>query len=121
MTRKITCIECPQGCVLSVDIESCKVIRVDGSKCPKGEKYALSEVENPVRVLTSTILTIGLPLKMVPVRTDHPIPKSDLKNAMEEIKKIRLNRPVQAGTVIVKNILGLEANLITTRDCNGQV
>lgn len=115
MIKKITCIECPKGCVLSVDVENCRVIRVSGNECPKGEKYARSEVENPMRILTSVVLAEGFSLKMVPVRTDKAIPKPKILEAMYEIKKIRILRPVQMGDIISENFLGLGVNLIATR------
>lgn len=116
MIKHITCIECPVGCGLEVDIENCRVIKVSGSKCPKGEPYAVSEVENPLRMLTSTVLSHNLPMKMVPVRTDKPIPKSRILEAMAEVKKLRIDKPLRVGETIVANFLGLGANLIATRD-----
>ena len=118
MTRKIRCIECPKGCSLSVNIEDGKVVMVSGNECPKGKKHAISEVENPVRILTSSVASQGLALKMIPVRTDRPVPKAALQRAMEEIKRIRINQPVRVGTVIVENFLNLGINLIATRDCD---
>ena len=117
MIKNLTCIECPQGCALAVDIENCRVIKVSGEKCPKGKDYAVSEVENPVRVLTATVLTQGLALKMVPVRTDKPIPQARILEAAGEIRKIKLSHPVRLGEVIVPDFLGLGVNLIATRDC----
>jgi CxxC motif-containing protein len=99
-----------------VDIENCRVIKVSGNKCPKGEGYAASEIENPLRILTSAVLSEDLLLKMIPVRTDKPIPKSRILDAMAEIKKLRVSRPLRVGEVIVNNFLGLGANLIATRD-----
>ena len=116
MNKKITCIECPQGCALSVDIENCKVVSVEGNKCPKGIVYAKTEVENPVRILTTTVLTDGLEMKTIPVRTDKPIPKTELFKAMDEIRKLRVKEPVKTGDVIVSNFLNLKVNLIATRD-----
>lgn len=116
MIKKITCIECPKGCTLSVDIENCRVVKLSGNECPKGEKYAISEIESPLRVLTSSVLAEGLALKMVPVRTDKPIPKLKLMEAMREIKKIRVSRPLNAGEVIAENFLKLGVNLISTRN-----
>ena len=75
MTKDLICIECPRSCVLKVCVESCRVVRVSGEKCPKGKDYAVSEVENPRRIFTSTVSSSGLVLKMIPVRTDKPIPK----------------------------------------------
>ncbi|MFA5085811.1 MAG: DUF1667 domain-containing protein, partial [Candidatus Omnitrophota bacterium] len=98
MIKKLTCIECPKGCALSINIEGCRVVEVSGNECPKGEKYAIQEIENPIRILTSAVLAEGLSLKMVPVRTDKPIPKNRLAEAMEEVKKIRLKNPVKSGS-----------------------
>lgn len=116
MIKKMICIECPKGCVLEADIDS-KPVGVTGNLCLKGEKYAISEIENPMRVLTSSVLTKGMSLKMVPVRTDRPIPKKDLLKAMEEIKSIRLKKSVAVGDVVMKNLLGSGVNLVATREC----
>lgn len=115
MIKNLTCIECPKSCALTVDIENCRVVKVEGGKCPKGEEYAVSEMENPMRVLTSTVLGEGLSLKMIPVRTDRPMPKAKLLEAMAEIKKIIVEKPVKAGDAIVSNFLGRGVNLIATR------
>ena len=53
---------------------------------------------------------------MIPVRTDQPIPKGKLCDAMAEIKKMKLKKPVHAGESIMVNFLGLEVNLIATRE-----
>ena|SRR3990167_3098084 len=117
MIKNLTCIECPRSCVLAVDIESCRVVKVTGEKCPKGKDYAVSEVENPRRVLTSTVSARSLSLKMIPVRTDKPIPKDKILEAAKEIRKIELDRPVKMGEVIARNLSGLGVDLIATRDC----
>lgn len=116
MTKELICIECPKGCALSVDIENCRVVKVSGSECPKGEEYAVSEIEDPKRILTSTVLTQGLPLKMLPVRTDRPVPKSRIFEAMKEIRKIKINKAVNAGDIVLENLLEIGINLIATRD-----
>lgn len=116
MIKNITCIECPQGCQLEVDIENGYVVKVTGQKCKKGEGYARQEIENPMRVLTSVVLTQGLEMKMVPVKTSQAIPKAKLLPAMEAVKIIRLKNPVKVGAVIEKNLLGLGVDLISTRD-----
>ena len=116
MIKKITCIACPQGCLLSVSIRDGYVIKIEGNKCPKGLDYARDEIEAPLRVLTTTVLAEGLELKMIPARTSMPIPKNKIFQAMEEIKKIIVRRPVKAGDVIIWNLLGTKADLIATRD-----
>lgn len=101
-----------------MDIENCRVIDVKGNQCPKGKTYASSEIENPLRTLTAVVLSVGLSMKMIPVRTDRPIPKVKLAEAMKEIKDIRVSRPMQIGEAIVEDFLGLGVDLITTRDIN---
>ena len=117
MIKTITCIECPQGCALRVDIENCRAVKVQGNQCLKGEAYAYVEIENPLRILTSTVLAKGVSLRLVPVRTDKPIPRAKTFEAMEEIKRIRIEKPLKAGEIIASNFLGLGVNLIATRDC----
>ena len=115
MTKKMVCIECPKSCVLSVDIENCKVTKVTGAKCPRGVKYAMAEAESPARLFTATAIAEGLDLKLVPVRTNKPIPKKDIFRAVEEIKKLRIRTPLKAGDAIVENFLGLGVKLLATR------
>jgi len=115
MKKTITCIECPVGCTLELDIENRRVVKVSGNKCPKGHDYAIEEIECPKRVLTSTVLTENLPIILLPVRTDKAIPKAKLMDAMRELKSVRVKKRVRAGDVIVKNFMNLEANLIATR------
>jgi CxxC motif-containing protein len=116
MEKQLICIECPIGCNLTVDYEGCKVTKVSGNNCPKAEQYAMAEIENPSRILTSSVLCDGLDLKMLPVRTDKPIPKNKMLDAMQEIKRIRVSNQVSTGAVIKENFLGLGVNLVACRD-----
>ena len=116
MIKKLTCIECPKSCALTVDIENCRVIKVEGNKCPKGEAYARLEVENPLRILTGTVLGKGLSLKMIPVRTDKPIPKARIPEAAAALKNIVVRAPLGAGGIVAPDFLGLGADLIATRE-----
>ncbi|MBU4149888.1 MAG: DUF1667 domain-containing protein [Candidatus Omnitrophica bacterium] len=117
MKKKLICIECPKGCSLDVDIENCRVVKVTGAQCPKGEKYAISEIEDPMRILTATILTKGFPLKLLPVRTDQPIPKARIADAMKAIRKLRVTKRVKTGEVIARDFLGIPGvSVLATRD-----
>lgn len=115
MIKKLICVECPRSCALSADIENCRVKKVIGNECPKGEKYAISETENPQRILTATVLTEGISLKMMPVRTDKPIPKQKILEAAKEIRKITVKQPLKPGDIVINNFLNLGVNLIATR------
>ena len=118
MIKELTCIECPKGCRISVDIRDDKISSITGFQCPKGEAYAREEVENPMRILTATVLAKGLQLKLVPVRTDKPIPKSKLFEAMERIHSVKVERPLKTGEVIEKDFVVKGVNLVSTRETN---
>jgi len=115
MVKNMICIECPKSCALAVDIENGRVIKVQGAKCPKGPAYAALEVQDPVRTLTATVLLEGGPLKLIPVRTNKPIPKKYILKAMEEIKAVKAKSPVKAGDVIIDDLLGLGVKVVATR------
>ncbi len=115
MKRKMTCIECPQGCSLEIEADGSRVISVSGHKCKRGDKYARQEVEAPMRTLTTSVLTRGLELKMLPVRTSKPIPKDKLFEAMEAVKRIAVTSPVKAGSVIATDLIGLGVDLVACR------
>ena len=117
MKKDLICVECPNGCQLTADIgDNNEVVFVNGNKCPRGKEYAVSEVMDPRRILTSSVLCLGLDIKMLPVRTDKPIPKAKLLPAMCELKKIRVSGRVKAGDIIVRDFMGLGVDLIATRD-----
>jgi CxxC motif-containing protein len=119
-TKNIICIECPKSCNLSIDWEGCRAVVVRGAKCPKGTLYGITEIESPVRVLTSSVLAEGLNIKMIPVRTNKPIPKIDIPRAMEEIKRLRVTKPVRVGEPIVMDFLGMGVKIIVTREASLQ-
>ena len=121
MITKMTCIECPQSCALTVDGENCRFISVSGNQCPKGEAYAKTEIENPLRILTGVVVTRGLALKMIPVRTDKPIPKAKIIEAAAQLRKMRMEKSPRIGDIIVSDFMGLKVNLIATRDVDGEV
>ena len=68
-----------------------------------------------MRILTAAVVAKGLELKMIPVRTDKPIPKSRMMEAMAEIKKVRITSPVSLGEPVIENFLGTGVNLVATR------
>ena len=77
MKRELTCIICPRGCTLSVEIEDEKVT-VSGNACPKGEQYGIDECINPVRTVTSILRISNRNDTMVSVKTSTPVKKEDI-------------------------------------------
>lgn len=107
--KTLTCIVCPKGCTLNVDVGKGEVT---GNGCTRGKDYALAEVTNPTRVLTTTVAIENALHPRLPVKTSHPIPKGMLTEAMALIDTVRVSSPVHLGDVIVPNLLGTGADLI---------
>ncbi len=102
MEKKLTCVECPKGCEIIVTLDGDKILAVTGNECPRGKKYAESEVVCPVRVLTSTVKCSSG--EMVSVKTDKPIKKSEMFALMNKINGITVEPPVKIGQIILKDI-----------------
>lgn len=107
----LTCIECPIGCEIEVELENGKPVSVSGNSCPRGKLYAENEVVCPMRVVTSTVKAENGVL--VPVKTDKPVKKSEIFTVMKKINAVRCILPVRIGDVLLANIEG-DANLIAT-------
>ncbi len=114
MTRELTCIVCPKGCQLKVTLEGKKVLSVTGHTCKRGEAYANAECTAPMRTLTTTAAVEGG--GVVPVKTDKTVPKEMLFECMKAINAIRVPADAKLGDVVIENILGTGANVITTRN-----
>ncbi len=113
---EMTCIVCPIGCHLKVEVdENGKFISVTGNRCPRGAEYAKQEVTDPRRVLPTSVKVIGGELPLVSVRTEKPIPKKLIFEAMKVIKSIQVEAPVKRGQIILENLLNTGVNLIATR------
>ena len=115
MIRELTCIVCPKGCQLKVTLDDDKkVVSVEGATCKRGVEYANNECTNPMRTVTSTAAVAGG--GVVPVKTDNTIPKSLVFDCMKEINKAVVAADAPIGTIVIENVLGTGANVITTRN-----
>lgn len=115
--KTIRCIVCPTGCEIQVR-EINGEITYEGYTCNRGLEYAKDEFLAPKRILTTTMLVENGLLPLIPVRTNKPIPKQKLKEVLREIVKITLKAPIKMGDVLVENVLGLDANIIASRNLN---
>lgn len=112
MKRNLTCIVCPIGCSLEVELKDGQVTSVKGNTCPRGEKYAISEVTNPERMVTTTIkCDNGM---VLPVKTDRPIPKDKVFGCMKIINSHICKLPVKIKDIIIEDVFG--ANIIATKN-----
>lgn len=110
--KNLTCIVCPMGCPLKVELEDGKVLSVSGNTCKRGEHYAVSECTAPKRVLTTTVRVRGGSLPLVSVKTADAIPKELLFDAMKALNAVTVKAPVKIGGVVLKNICGTGVDVV---------
>jgi len=111
---KLVCIECPLGCEMEAE-EIDEEIKVSGNRCPRGEKYAIQEMRDPRRVLTTTVFIEGGIYPLLPVRSDGKIPKGMVKECVKELAKIKVKAPVRMGEVIAKDVCNTGVDIIASR------
>ena len=110
MQRELTCIVCPMGCSLVVELEDGKVKSVSGNTCKRGEEYANNECTNPMRTVTTTVkCDDGTPL---PVKTEKPIPKEKIFECMKIINNSTAHLPISVGDVIIEDVFVI--NVVAT-------
>ena len=115
MVRELTCIVCPKGCQLKVELDdNKKVVSVEGYTCKRGLEYAENEFTYPMRTLTTTAPIEGG--GVVPVKTDKSIPKNLLFECMKVINLSRVPKDAKAGYIVIENVLGTGASVVTTRN-----
>lgn len=114
--RNLTCIGCPLGCALTVEMENGEVLSVSGNTCKRGDDYARKEVTHPTRIVTSTVAVTGGDLAMVSVKTQNDIPKEKIMDIMKSIEDVKVEAPVHIGDVIVANAADTGVNIIATKD-----
>ena len=113
MKRELTCIICPRGCSLAVNIDAEKTC-VSGNNCPKGEKYGIEECTHPTRTVTSIVRVENRRNTMVSVKTASPVPKEKIFDVMEIIRKTSVKAPIKIGDTVFTNICGTD--IIATKD-----
>lgn len=114
--RNLTCINCPMGCALTVEMNGNEVVNITGNTCKRGEVYAQKEVSNPTRIVTSTVRVNGGKSDMVSVKTREDIPKGKIFECVRALKNVQVQAPICIGDVIVSNIADTGIDVIATKN-----
>jgi CxxC motif-containing protein len=117
VNKTITCISCPKGCRIEVQIVDGILKEIKNYQCKRGFSYAQTEVMDPKRVLTTTVKVEGGGMRVLPVRTKGPIPKKMLRKAMWQLKDVIIKPPVKTGDVVLKNVADSGVDVIATGNC----
>ncbi|SDO95462.1 DUF1667 domain-containing protein [Clostridium gasigenes] len=113
--KKIICIVCPNGCELYVKKLGEELI-ITGNKCSRGKDFAINEMIDPKRSISSTVKTIFENMPRLPVRTDTEISKERIIDLMKVLSNVLIDKPIRVNDVIVENVLDSGVNVISTSD-----
>jgi len=113
--KHFVCVVCPIGCEIDVVHDGSKIISMEGSKCEKSEEFVSQELIEPMRILTTTVRIQGSKWPVIPVRTDKAVPKRLFPRIMRQLRRIRLQAPVDILDVVARDVLHTGADIIATR------
>lgn len=123
--RNLICIRCPRGCDIQTSLDGHGAITsVTGNFCKLGDDYSRSEMSDPRRTVTSTVrvknsataaIATSAIAALLPVWTNKPVPKDRIFELMELIGKVEIEAPVASGQVILKNIFGMDIDVIASK------
>lgn len=114
--RTLTCIGCPMGCALTVELENGQAVKISGSTCRRGDDYARKEVANPTRIVTSTVRVTGGTGETVSVKTRTDIPKDRVSACVAALRGLTVQAPVHIGDVIFENVADTGVDMVATRE-----
>ena len=114
--KTLTCINCPLGCAINVEMNGDEVMNVTGNTCNRGDAYARKEMTNPTRIVTSTVKVTGGKSDTVSVKTKEDIPKGKIFECIRELKNVTIQAPVRIGDVIAANIADTGVDIVATKN-----
>lgn len=112
---EIICVTCPKGCTLRVKHEGKKVLEVLNG-CKRGYEYAVCELNDPRRMVASTVKVKGGLHPLVPVYTRKAFPKPLIPQLARELRKIEVPAPVAINQVVLADALGTGIDIVASRD-----
>lgn len=114
--KQMICINCPMGCEMTVTLKDGKFESVHGNTCLRGEEYAVSETQNPVRTVTTVVKVYRGDLPFLSVKTQKPVPKNKIFEIMKQLKKVSVQAPIKIGDIILENASGTGINVVATNN-----
>jgi CxxC motif-containing protein len=115
MVKEIICIQCPLACRVKLTVDdTVNITEIADYQCKVGKEYAEQEYKAPKRVLTATVKTENSDRRLMPVRSNKPVPKEKLGDCMSVLAGIKVSPTQNIGDVVVNDILGTGADIICT-------
>lgn len=108
----VICPLCPNGCevILSEDGTA------SGNSCPRGADFARQESETPMRMLTTTVRVVGGTSPVVPIRSDRPVRKDELRKMIQQLHKQSFHASDLSGAVLPSEMGMDQAKIILERE-----
>jgi CxxC motif-containing protein len=112
--KKFICIRCPKGCEISTTLDGYTIKTIKGNVCKLGVDYVLHEIEDPRRIITTTVKVKNGNHSLVPVWTTDGIPKNKIFDLMSVLRNIELEAPVELNTLVLKNVFETGIDIVTS-------
>lgn len=113
--REIICVACPKGCRLETRRENGEIL-VSNEGCKRGREYAVNEINDPRRMVASSVSVSGGLHPLVPVYTSQPFPKGRIFELLSILREIKLEAPVRINQVVLADALGTGIDVLASRD-----
>lgn len=113
--KSFVCIHCPLGCQVEVSCDSSgKIEDVSGFSCIRGKEYALGELKDPRRVVT-TLTNVQGSLEPLSVKTAGSVPKNLIDDVLREIHALQLSTPITRGDILINDVCGTGVSVVATK------
>ena len=114
-TQTFLCVSCPVGCSLTVEEEGGALVALSGEGCPRGRRYAETELKDPRRTFAGTVAVSGGTLPVCPVRSRGEIPKGLLADVARAVSQAVVEAPIVIGQVIIADVCGSGVDITASR------
>jgi CxxC motif-containing protein len=112
-----TCHRCPKKCEISIKLDGYNLIKsfsvIKGNVCKLGMGYVIHDINDPNRVITTTVKVKNGISQIVPVLATNEIPENKIFDLMSILSGIELEAPVMINTLVLKNVFQTGVDIIT--------
>ncbi len=115
-SSNIICTTCPVGCSLQVTHDVGQICQIEGNACKRGLDYARSELQDPRRMVTTTVRVRGGTQPLLPVHTARPFPKPAIFALLSALRQLEVAAPLHIGQPVLANALGSGIDVLASRD-----
>ena len=110
------CTGCPNSCMLELIMKEDEILEIRGAACDRSITFIREQLDHPKRIFTGTVKMkcADGQWSLAPVHSSETVPVAELQHLARLCRRIRINGPVCAGQVIIKNIGGTGADLLAS-------